>query len=192
LVLIPWRTSYATPMASWICLPSKNPNYSLEINLDSNFLILLAITLATTLYIQLHKEIGYKSSKDWWLFVFGIRAMKVELKDERIFLDSLDSSTTFNKSLPIISYKPRKNSIDHPFSLRLLSFWKLWSTSFSSSSKTSSISALLSSSLTKLGKYWVILTISAFVALPSALKRDWKWFLPIPYNPSKEETTLPT
>lgn len=119
--------------------------------------------------------------------------MKVELKDESICLDSQYSMTTFRKSLPIISYKPRKNFIDHPFGPEIFSFWKSYGgLPLGSSSETSSISALVSSSFTNLGKYWVILSIFAIVALPSTLKRDWKWFLPIVANTSKEETTLPT
>jgi len=66
-----------------------------------------------------------------------------------------------------------------------LSFWKSYGgLPLGSSSETSSISALVSSSFTNLGKYWVILNIFAIVALPSTLKRDWKWFLPIVVNTS--------
>jgi hypothetical protein len=59
------------------------------------------------LYIQLHKEIGLKSSKVVGFFDLGIRAMKAALSGSCICPFFLDSSTTFKMSFPKTSKKPK-------------------------------------------------------------------------------------
>jgi hypothetical protein len=99
LDLIEWKTSCATPTASCICLPNKNPNCFGEIDLDNMAFTLLAMIL----YMQLHREMGVNSSKLDMLSDLGIRAMKVELKVVNILPETLDSSITLRRSSSMMS-----------------------------------------------------------------------------------------
>jgi len=59
------------------------------------------------LYTALHNEIGLKSSKVSGMYLFRIKAMKVELIVLKMFLALLDLSTATSISLPI---KPKTKS----------------------------------------------------------------------------------
>lgn len=102
-----WSSSWATPIASWIFHTSRKPFFSLDIFLESTSLILLAITFKIILYRQLHREMGLKSLKDRGLYALGIRVMEVVFEGACICPTILNSSTTFRRSFPKSSYKPR-------------------------------------------------------------------------------------
>jgi hypothetical protein len=107
LVLMVWRSSCATTIASCIFLPSKKLNYSPEMCFERMTFNLLLMTLEIILYRKFHSDMGQKSLKAVGLSVLGINAMKVALIGLCMCPICLDSSITHSRSGPRMSMHPK-------------------------------------------------------------------------------------
>lgn len=127
------------------------PLCSYDIRFSNTPFSLLETTLASTLYVVLHEEIGQKSSI-FLVFIFlGINAKKVFLRCFKIKGFLLDSSIYRERSGPKISWKVWKKPMGKPSGPGALSF-PSWNATFLTSSKYIDLKRFLFySSMTRLG-----------------------------------------